>query len=194
MRATLTLRAAAWIVDLIIVLVILFFIGLIYKPDISGLVSAMDLITVSYAEGSISFSDYILSLSEYYKKMDEANIVLNVINVIVLLGYFVFLPYFNNGKTLGKMFNKIEVKAQSNQELAFWQLLFRNLIINGLFYLIMVIFCTLIIPSEIYFVIITCLGIIQIILILISVLMVIYRKDRKALHDMFSKSWVACYK
>lgn len=194
MRATLTLRAAAWIVDLIIVLVILFFIGLIYKPDISGLVSAMDLITVSYAEGSISFSDYILSLSEYYKKMDEANIVLNVINVIVLLGYFVFLPYFNNGKTLGKMFNKIEVKAQSNQELAFWQLLFRNLIINGLFYLIMVIFCTLIIPSEIYFVIITCLGIIQIILILISVLMVIYRKDRKALHDMFSKTWVACSK
>ena len=60
-----------------------------------------------------------------------------------------------------------------------------------MFYLIAVIICVFVVPSNIYFLIITSLGIIQIGLILSSMLMVCYRKDKKGLHDLLAGTWVA---
>lgn len=191
MKASLKKRMTAYLIDIIIIIVILGFIGVFYKTDNGSLQSSMDLITLEYASGEVTFGEYMSGISSIYKQMDSNNLVLNVINLIFIILYFIFFPYFNNGQTIGKKMMNIEIRAKSNKKLNLLHLLLRNLIINGLIYLIAVIICTFIVPSSIYFMVITILGIIQIGLILSSMLMVCYRKDKKGLHDLLAGTWVA---
>lgn len=194
MKASLKKRMIAYLIDLIILLVILGLISLFYKPEISQLNNAMDLNTLKYASGDIGFNEYINKLSTIYKEIDIKNIIINIINVVYIISYFIIFPYFNNGQTVGKQIMDINVKSTNNGKLTLTKLFIRNLIINGLLYLVSVIICSLIIPKEYYFISITLLGIIQISLTLASIFMVIYRKDKKGLHDLLAHTWVASNK
>ncbi|MCI9084102.1 MAG: RDD family protein [Bacilli bacterium] len=191
MKAQLKKRMTAYLIDIIIIIAVLGLISIFYKVDNSSLQSNMDLITLEYASGEVTFGEYMSGVSTIYKQMDSNNTVLSFINLIFIVLYFIVFPYFNNGQTIGKKMMSIEVRAKSNKKLNLLHLLLRNLVINGLIYLIAVIICTFIVPSSIYFMVITILGIIQIGLILSSMLMVCYRKDKKGLHDLLAGTWVA---
>ena len=194
MKATLVKRASAYLIDIIIVVLILSIISLIYHPDTSILDNKADSITVDYAYGDLSFGDYIKDISTVYKQIDVVNIFLNIINVLVIIIYFVIVPYLNKGQTIGKKMMHIFVKNNSNKPLSIGSLFVRNLLINGLFYLIFVILFSLIAPDDYYFIIITLLAIIQISLLLISSVMVLYRKDRKGLHDLLAGTYVGSFR
>lgn len=194
MKASLKKRMSAYLIDIIIMLIILGFISILYKPDNIALNNNLNLLTVEYASGEINFSSYMAQSSTIYKEIDLNNLIINVINAIYIIGYFIILPYFNNGQTIGKKMMSINVRAISNGKLTIEKLFIRNLIINGLFYLIAVIVCSIIIPANYYFITVTTMGIIQIGLILTSMFMVIYRKDKKGLHDLLARTWVASAK
>lgn len=191
MRANLNKRVVAYLIDLIIVIVLICLVGLVYNPDTSVLNEKMSEVTLSYADNDISFEEYMGETSSLYKQIDMTNIFLNIINVLIIIGYFVVFPYFNEGQTVGKRIQGIRVRNKANQPLSLFSLFIRNLIINGLVYMIAVIICALLVPDNLYFMVITILGIIQIFLCLISAIMVLYRKDRKGLHDLIACTWVA---
>jgi len=178
MKASLKKRMSAYLIDIIIMLIILGFISIFYKPTNETLNNNLNLLTMQYASGDINFTTYMTDSSEIYKQIDLNNLIINIINAVYIIGYFIILPYFNNGQTIGKKMMSI----------------IRNLIINGLLYLIAVIICSLIVPAQYYFITITTLGIIQIGLILASMFMVVYRKDKKGLHDLIARTWVASNK
>lgn len=194
MKAPLKKRMTAYLIDIIIIIAILGFISIFYKPDNSSLQSNMDFITLEYASGEMMFNNYMSEMSSIYKQIDVNNVVISFINLMFIIAYFIVFPYFNNGQTIGKKIVGIEVRANSNKKINFFHLLVRNLIINGLLYLVSVIICMFIVPENIYFVVVTVLGIIQIGLILFSMLMVCYRKDKKGLHDLLARTWVASSK
>ncbi len=191
MRANLSKRVVAYLIDLIIVIVLIFLVGLVYNPDTSVLNEKMSEVTLDYMDNDISFTEYMSETSSLYKQIDMTNIFLNIINVLIIIGYFVVFPYFNEGQTVGKRIQGIRVRNKANQPLSLFSLFIRNLIINGLVYMIAVIICALFVPDNLYFMVITILGIIQIFLCLISAIMVLYRKDRKGLHDLIACTWVA---
>lgn len=194
MKASLKKRMTAYLIDIIIMLIILGFISVLYKPDDITLNNNLNLLTMQYASGDITFTNYMIESSEIYKQIDLNNLIINIINAVYIIGYFIILPYFNNGQTIGKKMMSINVRAISNGKLTIQKLFIRNLIINGLFYLLAVIICSLIIPAQYYFITVTILGIIQIGLILSSMFMVVYRKDKKGLHDLIARTWVASAK
>lgn len=194
MKASLKKRTNAYLIDIIVLLVFLGLISILYTPDNTSLNNQMDLITVKYASTDISFNEYMTNLSSIYKQIDQNNLIINIIDVIYILAYFVIFPYFNHGQTIGKKLMNIEVKARSNKKLTLLKLFTRNLIINGLIYFIAVIICSLVVPDNYYFITITILSIIQIILILISIIMVLYRNDKRGLHDIIARTWVASTK
>ncbi len=194
MKASLKKRMTAYLIDIIIMLIILGFISILYKPNNEVLNNSINLLTMQYASGDINFTNYMTESSEIYKQIDLNNLIINIINAVYIIGYFVILPYFNNGQTLGKRIMSINVRAISNKKITIQNLFIRNLIINGLLYLLAVIICSLIIPANYYFITVTILGIVQIGLILVSMFMVVYRKDKKGLHDLISKTWVASTK
>lgn len=194
MKASLKKRITAYLIDIIIMLIILGFISVLYKPDDITFNNNLNLLTMQYASGDITFTNYMTKSSEIYKQIDLNNLIINIINAVYIIGYFVILPYFNNGQTIGKKMMSINVRAISNGKLTIQKLFVRNLIINGLFYLLAVIICSWAVPAQYYFITVTALGIIQIGLILASMFMVVYRKDKKGLHDLIARTWVASAK
>ncbi len=194
MKAPLNIRIKAYLIDIIISVIVLSLLGLFYNPDNTILNNQMDKVSLDYYNGEINFSEYITDTSNLYKQIDENNIILNIINAIFIIVYFVIYPYFNKGKTIGKSIMRIEVRAISNKKITILKLLIRNLIVSGLIYLIMIIICTYIVPGNLYLIIISALAVIQIVLILITMIMVLSRKDKKGLHDLLAGTWVASEK
>mgnify|MGYP003296358464 CR=1 FL=1 len=184
-------RIAAWIIDIIIVLLLIMIISLIYHPNIHFLKESLNQNAVSYMQNDISFSEYITSISIIYKQIDSVNIFVSIINTFIVIVYFVVVPYFNKGKTIGKQIQKITVKMQSGGNIKLSSLFIRNLINNGLLYLILLIVGTLVIPENIYFIFLTIIGIIQVVLLFTSMFMIVYRKDRKSLHDIIAHTTVS---
>jgi uncharacterized RDD family membrane protein YckC len=58
----------------------------------------------------------------------------------------------------------------------------------------MVILLVYLLPSKTYFVIISITGFIQLTLVIISTFMVLYRKDKRGLHDLLGKTKVVTIK
>ena len=191
MNTTLNKRAVAYLFDLIIIIVIISLVSVIYYPDISFLNNKLDDVGLGYLNKDMSFSDYFKETSSIYKEIDKTNIFINFINILIIIIYFVVVPFFNSGQTLGKKFMHIKVKMKSNTKLSIISLFIRNLLINGLLYLIMVVIGSLIVPGNYYFIFITVFGIVQIVLLLVSMIMVLYRKDRRGLHDIFASTRVS---
>ena len=191
MKAPLTKRIKAYLIDIIIILIFLGLIGIFYVPDNTLLNDKMNNVTLDYMSHTINFNEYMTNTSNLMKQIDQNNVILNIINLVFIIIYFVIYPYFNKGKTIEKQITKIEVRAVSNKKISILKLFVRNLIINGLIYLIAVIICTYIVPDDIYYLVVSGLGLIQIILVLISMFMVLYRKDRKGLHDLLAGTWVS---
>ena len=191
MKAPLTKRIKAYLIDIIIILIFLGLIGIFYVPDNTLLNDKMNNVTLDYMSHTINFNEYMTNTSNLMKQIDQNNVILNIINLVFIIIYFVIYPYFNKGTTIGKQITKIEVRALSNKKISILKLFVRNLIINGLIYLIAVIICTYIVPDDIYYLVVSGLGLIQIILVLISMFMVLYRKDRKGLHDLLAGTWVS---
>jgi uncharacterized RDD family membrane protein YckC len=190
MEASFSKRVAAYVIDLTVIIMVLFLVSLVYNPDTHVFDEKMNDVALMYTSGDVSFNTYVRKVSSLYRQIDITNIFLNIINVMLVIVYFVIVPYFHNGQTIGKMVMKIKVRGINSQPLSLISLFLRNLIVNGLLYMVLVIFLCLFVPSDIYFLVITFLGILQISLCLVSAIMILYRKDRRGLHDLMAKTWV----
>ncbi len=187
MRASLGDRVRAYLIDMIILLVLLGAINVLYGPDTKDIYGDMNANALKYFNGDISFMTYFKDNSVLYKEMDINNLFLNIINVIYIFLYFVIFPYFNKGKTVGMMILRLSFKGACCLK----GLFLRCLVINGLLYLIVVILASVFVPGDLYFVFVSVLGFVQVVLVLVSIFMILFRDDRRGLHDLISSIWVA---
>lgn len=186
MKATLITRIKAYLIDLCVLGIALFVFNLFSNPiDVSDRINALN---SDYLLGNISFSNYLETVGDIYKEVDKNNIFVNIFNIIFIILYFVILPYYNNGQTVGKKILKIKVRSMGNKEASLLQLFLRSLIITGLFYLIFTLIA-LIIPFN-YFILISIFGFLQIILVIICAIMAFTRKDKRGFHDLISMTRV----
>ena len=56
-------------------------------------------------QGNIDFVD---KLTTY----DRENLVVNISNMIFILGYFIFYPFYHEGQTLGKKVLRIKIEKE----------------------------------------------------------------------------------
>jgi len=98
------------------------------------------------------------------------------------------MPYFLNGQTLGKKLLKIKV-AEENK-LTITSLVIRNLIINGLGYMLITLLLIYTMPANIYFIITSILSIVQLVLMIIILIGLIKNNDNLVIHDKLSHTKV----
>lgn len=191
MKASFLRRMSAYLIDMIflgaIIVLICSFIP--ESKSIIKLQSDIAVINEDYLNRQITTSEYLNKYSVLMYKLDNEKIINLVINFLLVSFYFIVLPFITKGKTLGKYIMRIKIEP-TDEKLFIWTLFLRNLVINGLGYLLLSFLSLLIIPKEAYIYIITILGIIQFILVISSAFMIIYRKDKRAIDDIISNSVV----
>lgn len=183
MKAKLFPRLLAYIIDISLLLVITF---VFFENDMS----AIKVNNTNYLNGVIDYNTFMDRNALLIFQHDKQNILIYLINVLYIILYFCVFPLYNEGATIGKKITGIKVEGAYNQSLTFKNLFLRNLIINGLFYLIVCILFLYLFSANVYFVLVTLAGFIQIVLVITSIFMILYRKDKRGLHDLLSKTKV----
>ena len=170
-------RAFAYIIDMIIVSLAFSFITIFFNTssNYKKLSQELNDVTNSFVNEEINLDTYI------HKEI----IMFNVLNGFLLVGYFVILPYYWNGQTVGKRVMGINIISNEGT-LTFNQLIIRALIIDGLGSLIILLSLVYILKGFPYYIVNMLLNALETILTIISITFIIKRPDHRAVHDLIS--------
>ena len=193
MKMNFSRRLMAFLIDMVIVLTVSTGLNLVIPKSHNTVVLESELTDLrsEYLKGEIDTSVYIHRYATIQKSLDQEYIPSNILNLIILFGYFILLPYYWNGKTIGKRLLKIRVvKKEAKEKVTLNDYLLRTLIINGVDCFLLSMCIVFLVSDFQYFVMTTICGIVQFLLVIISGFMVIYRHDKKGVHDLISGTQV----
>lgn len=185
-------RFIAYLIDLFILMLILFTISLFVPEsrELKKLNNEIVSINEKVVKEEISISQYYHNLSLIIHDIDMENTLISIINAFFIIIYFVIYPFYNNGQTYGQMKLKIKVVDYNNDIPTIQQFMIRNLIINGLLYILLSLSLLYSVSGEYYFTIASFLGIVQLFIVIYSGIMIIYNNDKKGLQDKLSNTFL----
>lgn len=116
----------------------------------------------------------------------KINYIPSIITMVITILYFVVFGYFCNGQTLGKKMLQLQVVSKEGNRANILKLLLRTVILTGILTSILNLILLFSVNKEVYFVANEYIGIVSGIIEMIILVMVLYRKDKRGLHDMIS--------
>lgn len=184
-------RFLAYLIDIILVGIIMGIISAIFTTKNATVLSNQFLeLNEQVINTKLDFGIYYSRVADITLSLDRENFMINIINCVIIILYFVVLPLYKNGQTLGKKIFKIKIVREDKEDLTANELIIRNIVVNGLLNTFLA-FCLVFLLSGFeYFTITSILGFIQFVLVVVSACMIIFRKDKKGLHDIITKTKV----
>ena len=191
MKASFLKRLVAFILDILIFSLIFGIFTMIIPEsnNVTVLNGQLSDLSESFLSQELTISAYFHQYAGIMHSLDKELFLSNLLNFVLMIGYFAVLPFYYYGQTLGKKIMKIKI-VKDNDELTMNDLLIRNIIINGFLFNLIGFALIFLVNDLTYFIIISILCFIEILLVIISVFMVLYRHDKKGLHDLWCKTSV----
>lgn len=184
-------RLVAYILDAIIVSLIFSVLTMFTKEsnNLINLNNQLNTISENFINKTITMKEYFNQYSSIEYLISKEMFLQNLFSLILMIGYFVILPYYYNGQTIGKKLMKIKI-VKEDDKLTINDLALRSLLSNGIAMTFIELALIFLIKDTAYFITISILSFIQFLLVITSIFMILYRKDKKALHDIVCKTLV----
>ena len=183
-------RILAYLIDMMVVAIIMNIIGIfMMNSNTTKLNEELDTLNNEVIDRKISEETYINRLVIIEQDMDKENLNTNIIELMLVFGYFVVVPFCFNGQTIGKKVFKIKIKAK-NGDLTINSLLIRTLMIDGLSSLLVCISTIYLVDSMPYFIIKTGIRLIELVILIVSVVKIKNTEEKQGLHDRIAKTEV----
>lgn len=193
MKSKFSNRFLAYLIDIIIVALVFLCLNSFMPKNhnISVLENEITDLRSSYLKKEIDTKVYFNRYALIRKNLDQQYIPSNLLNVIIILCYFVLIPYYWDGKTIGKKIFKLKiVKSEPNEKVCLNNYLVRSIINNGVLCFLISMSTVFLFDDSKYLLITIICGILQFLLVIISGFMIIYRHDKKGVHDLVSGTQV----
>lgn len=195
-KSSFTQRLIALIIDLMIVGVI---VNLISTPFINQeknekLMNETKKIMDNYKNGDISLNVYFNQVKDINYELSRINGITTLIEIVVLILYFIVFQFYNKGQTLGKKIMKIRVINKDSNELTMNNILLRSLIINSILFNMIVLGFITFLSKDMYLYGVYSFQIIQYLIVIISVFMILFGKESIGLHDLIGHTKVVSEK
>lgn len=185
-------RMIAFIIDIILVSVISTLIVMVIPENENHkkYVEEYEQIQADYIDKKISEKEYINKSKDVVYDIDYTNTPSTIVQVVVLIGYFIVFQFYNKGQTLGKKIMKLRVVSNEDKDLTLNQVAYRAIIVDSILINILMIGAVLFIGRDYYYY--TSFGLqgLDALLIIIALVMIIVRKDGRGLHDVIAKTKV----
>ena len=185
-KASFQKRLLAYLIDIIIVFILVMLLEMLLPKNNNISILNQQFNDLNDAAGKMELSVYFKEATILFRDLDKAKVMYSVLNAVLIFVYFIFVPYFFDGQTLGKKILKIKTIRNDKECLSLKNLVIKNMIDTGLMYMLVSLALMYILPSGPYFICTFVFSILQICLIIISIVMIITRKDKRGLNDILS--------
>ncbi|MBQ7140356.1 MAG: RDD family protein [Bacilli bacterium] len=184
-------RFASFIIDMFIISCIMSVISFVFpeNKNVEKLNEEMFSISEEYLNGEMNDEEYLNKTAPLSYRIDKYNFLYTAIDVVITILYFVVFQFAKGGQTIGKRLLGIKVVKEYG-ELQINDMIFRSFIINSVLYSMICLLLLFTLKDINYLYGVSILRFIQSIIIIVSALMVIIRKDKLALHDIITKTKV----
>lgn len=188
-NASFTRRLIAYIIDFIFISAILMILAYFMpkSANFNFLTQDMNELTEQAMNREITFEAYTREFAQNLIELDKVSVVYNAISFIILVIYYVIIPIFTK-RTLGKQIMRIKIEHVKGKKLNILNTFTRSIIDIGLLYSLITVYLVQIVDYKTYFFTLIIFGIIQFLLVIISIFMILYRRDKRGLQDILSRS------
>ena len=184
-------RAIAYIIDSIIVFMICLCIGMVLPQDKNHekYLEEYKQIQTQYMDKKIDRDEYIEKSKGVVYDIDYTNTISSLVNIVVLIGYYVVFQYYNKGMTIGKKAMKLKVVSEKGN-LSMNQVALRAILVDSILINLLLVGSVLFISKDYYYYASVSLQGLESLMIIGCLLMILFRKDGKGLHDVIAKTKV----
>ncbi len=188
-NASFTRRLIAYIIDFIFISAILMILAYFMpkSANFNFLTQDMNELTEQAMNREITFEAYSREFAKNLIELDKVSVVYNALSFIILVIYYVVIPIFTK-RTLGKQIMRIKIEHVKGKKLNILNTFTRSIIDIGLLYSLITVYLVQIVDYKTYFFTLIIFGIIQFSLVIISIFMILYRRDKRGLQDILSRS------
>ena len=189
MKANFIQRALAYLLDIFIISFIFSIITIGFKPN-TEIEKKYNEVYDNYINGEITAEQYLEEYTDVLYDMQKANALPNAINTVLIIAYFIVFQYLNKGQTIGKKLLKIKIVNEDKKEISLKQMLIRGIMIYSILSSLINIILFFNVSRKVYMTSYLTIGAIETLILFLSAIFILYRNDKKALHDIVSKSIV----
>ena len=189
MKADFFKRIFAYMIDYFIILLVLSFITANINVG-SDITEKVNNLTNEYKNGNITIEEYNEEALPLNYELTKRKLPVNVITCVIIIGYYIVFAYFNKGQTLGKKICKIRVVNDKGERACIWNILIRSLFIYGIITTLYSLISINFLDIESFNYSVSVVSVIESLFIVISLLMMLYKKDGRGLHDIIAKTKV----
>lgn len=192
MKASFFRRISAYFLDIIIVGLLVSIVVSIILPtnDATKLREELSIVSNDLVKGNITSGVYLNRVLEITHDIGYQMLGYDIMQFTFYVLYFIVFQAKNKGQTIGKKIMRIRIVSSKGNNITMDEYVKRSLIINSLLLAMVSLVGILIFNDTNYFSLIVFVGILQLIIIVISSLMVFYRRDGRGLQDLFANTKV----
>ena len=182
-------RLLAYIIDVLFVIVLLMIFSKILPPvDVTKYNQEISILNENLITKKIKFGKYLNDYAFYFQKINQKQAYLNFLYAFLIFFYFVLYPFFTELKTVGEKICGLRLEKRDGATLSIKDYLIRATIIHALLYTFLVALMAYLLPAFWYFILVSILSLCQLLLVIVTGFMVLYKKE--GLHDILTKSVV----
>ncbi len=147
-------------------------------------------IQAEFMAQDITPEEYVNKSVDVIYDLDYSNVLPMIVEVIILILYYIVFQFYNKGQTLGKKLLRIRVVSNNYEDATMDQFILRSFVVPSIISKMAIIALVLFMGRETYYYGSFTVQGIQVGLIIISVFMIMYSKSGRGLHDRLAKTTV----
>lgn len=191
MKATFYARLGSYILDIVILSLILSVICAGLGNNASNTEKLMTKLDNKLLESEVTPEEYLDEYTSLLYDYQKENVLESGISVALTIAYFVVFQYMNKGQTIGKKLLKIRVVDKDTKKpTTILKGLLRSFIVFSILSGVLCIIFIYILNSNNYFTVYSILLFLEGIFTLTTIMLVLYKKDGRGLHDMMANTIV----
>lgn len=191
MKAKLWKRFLSYVIDFSLISIFVSIVQFLLQNDTLRVLQLKEsALFDSILEGGISFLPLFPDYFQLMYEMDKALIMPHIIEAFLIAIYFIFVPLYCQGQTVGQKLLKIMTVTEEQQLPNFNQFLIRTICLQGFGSLLFSLICIYIIPSSIYYGIISGLMLAEFVLLIVSAVILLREEGQRGLQDIWSHTMV----
>lgn len=185
-------RMGAYLIDIILVSIVVTFILLPIpeNKNLTKLNNELVELNEQYIEESLTTEEYINKSIDVSYDLAYESVIPTIIELGIIILYFIVFQFYNKGQTLGKKLLHIRVVKNDGTNLTMNDMIIRGLISVSILINMVLLAFVLFTNETVYFYASNGLALLQSGIFIITLIMIMFRKDGRSIHDFVSKTKV----